>query len=169
MSNFRLDGRTIAIGVLVLIAAVVFLPRLLGGNNEPQPSSQMQPSGPTANPRDTTIVDDGIELGRVVTATNIDRNGCATDVTSTFAPGDIVYVVAENSDVTEGTAVFVRWYLDNELYEESDQIVADQDYQDTCINFTLEPDQLDQLRSGSYEAEFIINGNPANTVAFQVR
>src|SRR5690606_25546478 len=111
MSNFRLDGRTIAIGVLIILAAVIFLPRLFGGNTEPQTPSNV----PAADPRDTTIVDDGIELGNVVTASNIDRNGCPTNVTSTFNPDSIVYVVAENSDVVAGTEVFVRWYLDNEL------------------------------------------------------
>jgi hypothetical protein len=168
MSNFKLDGRTIGIIALVVIAAIVFLPRLLGNNNADNSGPL---AGPTANPRDTTVNDtDGIELGRVVTASNVDRDGCPADTTSTFGDNtQAVYVVAEDVDVTQGTEVFVRWYYDGELYEDSETITADQDYDNTCLNFVLEPDELNQLRTGDYEAEFIINGNEAGTASFQVR
>ncbi len=171
MQNFKLDGRTIGIIILVIIAAVVLLPRLLGGNNDNTSNAPLDNQGqPTANPRDTTVVDDGIELGRVVMATNVDRDGCPTSTTSTFpAETDVVYVVAEDSDVTEGTEVFVRWYREGQVYEDADAIVADQDYENTCIAFTLERDEISTLESGSYEAEFIINGNPADTIAFEIR
>jgi hypothetical protein len=169
MSNFKLDGRTIAIIALVVIAAVVFLPRLLG-NNGAADSPLGGQGGQEANPRDTTVVDDGIELGQVVTASNVDRDGCPVDTTSTFNDNTpAVYVVAEDVDVTQGTEVFVRWYHDGEVYEESDPITADQDYQNTCLNFVLQADQINQLRTGNYEAEFIVNGNPADTVNFQIR
>lgn len=172
MGNFKLDGRTIGIIIFLIIAAVIFLPRLFGGGNDADNRVNEPVNEPLDEPvdeRDTTInQDDGIELGNVVAATSVNRDGCASNVTNSFDPNDPVYVVAEDSDVTEGTEVFVRFYYEDEVYEESDVIVADQDYENTCISFTLEPDELDQLRSGSYEAEFIINGNPADVVAFEV-
>jgi hypothetical protein len=165
MSNLKLDGRTIAIIALVVIAAIIFLPSLLGKNQGGTTDVQ-----PTANPRDTTVVDDGIELGTVVTASNVDRNGCPTDTTTTFPTGsDVVYVVAENSDFVAGTEVYVRWYREGQVLEDAEPIVADQDYVDTCVNFLLEPDQATTLASGDYEAEFIINGNPADTATFEIR
>lgn len=169
MGNLKLDGKTIAIGALLILAAVIFLPQILGNNNNSGPDTTV-PQG-QADPRDTTLNDDdGIELGQVVATTNLDRNGCAVDNTSTFPAGtDVLYVVAEDSAVTEGTDVFVRWYYEGEVYEESDEITADQDYTDTCIGFSLEADQINALREGDYEAEFIVNGNPANTVDFQVQ
>lgn len=168
MGNLKLDGRTIAIIAVLVIAAVVFLPQILGGNNSGAVNNP--PAQDQGNPRDTTInTEDGIEFGRVVTTTNVDRNGCPTDVTSSFPAGtDLVYVVAQNAEVTSGTEVYVRWYLDGQVYEDAEPITADQDYQDTCINFLLEPDDANTLRSGDYEAEFIINGNPADTVNFQI-
>jgi hypothetical protein len=171
MGNFKLDGKTIAIGALLILAAVVFLPQILGNNNSSAPSAATPVPQGQANPRDTTVnTEDGIELGQVVTTTNLDRNGCAVDSTSTFPAGtEVLYVVAEDSQVAEGTDVFVRWYYEGQVYEESDEITADQDYTDTCIGFSLEADQINALRSGDYEAEFIINGNPANAVEFQVQ
>ena len=167
MGNLKLDGKTIAIGALLILAAVIFLPQILGNNSGPDTTV---PEG-QADPRDTTInTDDGIELGQVVATTNLDRNGCAVDSTSTFPAGtDVLYVVAEDSVVAQGTDVFVRWYYEGEVYEESDEITADQDYTDTCIGFSLEADEINVLRAGDYEAEFIVNGNPANTVDFLVQ
>ena len=160
MGNFKLDGKTIAIGALLIIAAVVFLPQILGNNNDSTaPSAATPVPQGQANPRDTTInTEDGIELGQVVATTNLDRNGCPVDNTSTFPAGtDMLYVVAEDSVVAQGTD------------EESDEITSDQDYTDTCIGFSLEADEINALRSGDYEAEFIVNGNAANTVDFQVQ
>jgi len=169
MGNFKLDGKTIAIGALLILAAVIFLPQILGNNNA-DPTPTAVPQG-QANPRDTTInTDDGIELGLAVATTNLDRNGCAVDNTSTFPAGTrVLYVVAEDSVVAQGTDVFVRWYYEGQVYEESDEITADQNYTDTCIGFSLEADEINALRAGDYEAEFIVNGNPANTVDFLVQ
>jgi hypothetical protein len=174
-SGFKLDGRTIGIIALIAIAAIILLPQLLGGNNNANNNDDDDDNGgvvvPTAGEaeRDTSANDDdGIELGNIVTATNLDRNGCPTETTQTYNADDIIYVVAEDSEVPEGTRMFVRFYFDGEIYEESEEITADQDYENTCIAFTLEPDSRPDLREGEYEAEFIINGNPAETVTFEV-
>ena len=173
MQNFKLDGRTIAIIALIVVAAIIFLPRILGGNSEePTPTNEPDDnnSQPTVNPRDTTSNDaDGIEIGNVVMANNVDRDGCASGTATTFdADTERIYVVAEDTTVVQGTEVFVRWYLDGEQYEDADAIVADEDYENTCISFTLEQDDTNQFRTGNYEAEFIINGNPADSVSFEI-
>ena len=174
MQNFKLDGRTIAIIAFIVIAAIIFLPRILGGNTStptPTPVPERNTDAqPTVNPRDTTANDtDGIELGNVVMAENVDRDGCASGTATTFdADTERIYVVAEDTTVVQGTEVFVRWYLDGEQYEDADAIVADEDYEDTCISFTLEQDDTNQFRTGNYEAEFIINGNPADSVSFEI-
>lgn len=167
MQNFKLNGRTIAIIAVVIIGAVVLLPQLFGNNNAGPDTSV--PAG-EVNPRDTTInTEDGIELGQVVATTNLDRNGCAVDNVGTFPAGtELIYVVAEDSEIAEGTDVFVRWYYEGQVYEESDEITADQDYTSTCVGFSLEADTINSLREGDYEAEFIVNGNPANTVDFVI-
>jgi hypothetical protein len=129
------------------------------------------PNAVVSDARDTSINDeDGIELGNVVMAEAVDCDGCPTDTATTFdANVTRIYLVAEDSDVVQGTAVFVRWYLNGQVYEESDEIVADQDYENICVAFTLEQDETDRFRTGDYEAEFIINGNPAERVSFEIR
>lgn len=157
--NFKLDGRTIVIGLLLIVAAVIFLPRLFntGGDNIPE----------TNNTGDLDP-NEAVEIGSPVTALAIDRDGCPTQTTSTFEPADEVYVVAPNSDVPTDTEVFVRLYHNDTPVEDAPQIVADQDYNNTCINFVFEP--VDGgFDPGSYEAEFIINGNPGPSVNFVIR
>jgi hypothetical protein len=177
--NFRLDGRTIGIIALVVIAAVIFLPRLLGGGetdervdtrddfNQDSPLAPNQPNQPNQPNRPTN---DGVVLGNLVSATGIDRNGCPTQVTANFDESDQpIYVVAEGSDIPEGTTVFVRLYRDGQPVEDADQIRADQDYDNTCIYFAFEPDGgARSLQPGDYEAEFVVNGNPADSVQFEI-
>jgi hypothetical protein len=140
------------------------------------PDTAAQDNLATPNPvvsdlRDTTVNDQyGVELGDVVMAEALDRNGCPSTTAATFDVNtDRIYVVAEDSNVVAGTEVFVRWYLDGEVYEDSPVIVADQDYENVCISFTLQLDDADQFRPGDYEAQFIINGNPAESVSFEIR
>jgi hypothetical protein len=113
-------------------------------------------------------LDTDIALGRVVSASSIDRNGCATQTSSTFDASEPVYVIAEGSDVPRGTSVFVRLYREGTPIEDAPEITADQDYNDTCINFIFEPEGA-AFDPGQYEAEFIINGNTADSVSFEIQ
>jgi hypothetical protein len=96
-------------------------------------------------------------------------DGCATDPRASFEPVEPVFVVAEGSDIPAGTSVFVRLYHEGTPIEDAPEITADQDYTNSCVNFIFEPSQGTTFDQGNYQAEFIINGNPANTVDFEVR
>ena len=156
----KLNSRTIIIGIIVVILAIFVLPRLFNTNNVN--------NTPVDNNAGSQSVDDNIQLGRVLSASGIDRDGCATDTTSTFESSQPVYVVAEDSSVPRGTTVFVRLYHDGQPIEDAPEITADQDYNNTCINFVFEPEGSN-FDPGNYEAEFIINGNNADTVSFEIR
>ena len=122
-------------------------------------------------PRPTEAIQNlgtGINLGRVVSATGIDRDGCPVEITSTFEASESVYVIAEGSDVPRGTTVFVRLYHDGQPIEDAPEITADQDYNNTCINFVFEPEGSN-FDPGNYEAEFIINGIPTESASFEIR
>lgn len=168
MNNMKLDSRTIIIGVVVLIAAIFILPRLFNTadtninepvNNPVNTPVSNSPSGQAAN--------DGIQLGRVVSAVGVDRDGCATSTATSFDTDDDIFVVAEDSDIPAGTQVFVRLYRDGQPVEDAPEITADQNYTNSCVNFVFEP--LEDFEAGNYEAEFVINGNAADTIQFQVR
>jgi len=158
----QLNSRTIVIGIIIVIAAIFVLPRLFNTNTvDNTPINDNDNAG-------SQTVDENIELGRVVSASSIDRDGCATNTTTSFETSEPVYVVAEGSVVPEGTSVFVRLYHEGQPVEDAPEITADQNYNNTCINFIFEPDGS-AFDPGSYEAEFIINGNPADTINFEIR
>ncbi len=162
MSNLKLDRRTITIG-LIILAAILFLPRLLGNNETSSPSTTSNNTSSTGSTQATW------RLGEIVTARSLDRDGCAASRSSTFGSGDSIYVVAEDSEVLAGTDVFVRLYFEDQAIEDLPEITADQDYESTCINFVFEPTAGASFDRGDYEAEFVVNGNQAGSVTFRVQ
>ena len=154
----------IIIVIVVIVAAIFLLPRLFNNNtttsqtNAPAIPQQQNPASNSA----------AIQLGTPVSATGIDRNGCASNTTSTFSGSDSIYVVAPNSNVPQGTTLFVRLYRDNNAIEDAPQITADKDYVKNCINFVFQPTGKD-FTPGSYEAQFYVNGNAASSVTFNVQ
>jgi hypothetical protein len=162
MNNLKLDSRTIIIGIIVVLVAIFVLPRLFNTGDLGTDGSQIDDN------QQSQPLDDDVALGRVVSASSIDRDGCATETTSSFDASEPVYVVAEGSDVPRGTNVFVRLYHEGTPIEDAPEITADQDYNNTCINFVFEPDGA-TFDPGQYEAEFIINGNAADSVSFDIQ
>lgn len=162
-SGFKLDGRTIAIGLLIIVAAFIFLPRLF--------SSGAQVETPTAvpnAPNNAPINQGNISLPQPVAATGVDADGCPTRTASTFDGTQDIYVVAQDSNVPNGTGIFVRLYRDGQPVEDAPELVADRDYTGTCINFVFEA--VNQaFEPGDYEAQFIVNGNPGPSVTFRVQ
>lgn len=128
-----------------------------------QPVSVPPPTLPTLTPLSASAP---LVLGEVVAAENIDRDGCAVDVTDRFDNDDAFYIVLQDSAIPEGTSVFVRLYQDGIAVEDTDELIAQQDYSNVCVNFVFEND--DEWDSGEYEAEFFINGTAYQSVSFAV-
>jgi hypothetical protein len=161
MNNLKLNKGTIAIGLILLVVAAFVLPGPLGSDDDNNDDND----DILAQERDLG----GVDLGDPVTAIDIDQDGCPIGQTSVFSPGDSVYVIAPGSDVEAGASVFVRLYHEGDPVEDAPEITANQEYNNTCINFVFEPsDSGVVLESGSYEAEFIVNGNSAESVQFEV-
>lgn len=165
MQNIKLNRNTIIIGVIILVGAIYFLPKILGNDDSDSNNDNDNSSGNSTT--DSTAT--GANLGQIVTANAVDRDGCAADSTSTFSTSGPIYVVAQGSEVQQGTAIFVRLYYQGQIIEDLPEITADQDYNDTCINFVFEPTQGAAFEPGQYEAEFVVNGNQSDSVTFQVR
>jgi len=160
-NNFKLDGRTIVIGILILVGIFLVGRQLLGGNNDNTTTPLLDQNAPQNS---------NIEIGQMVSASAIDAQGCPVNVTTTFNPTDAIYVVAQDSDVAAGTDIFARLLHEGQPVEDSVLITADQDYVDTCIYLEFEATSgAEILDSGDYEAQLIVNGNPGPSVAFQVR
>lgn len=158
-------SQSIILIIVLVVGAIFLLPRLFGNTstpttttNNPTIPQQQNPASDTAN----------IQLGAPVSAVGVDRNGCATDTSSTFSGSDSIYVVAPNSNVPQGTRIFVRLYRDNNAIEDAPEITADKDYVQNCINFVFSPTGRD-FAPGTYEAQFYVNGNAASSVTFNVQ
>lgn len=165
LSNFKLDGKTIGIGLLVIVGIFIIGSQLLGNND----NSNTNPNTELPS-NDTSAQNAEIEVGRLVSSSGIDADSCPEDSVSTFDPSDSIFIVADDSNVPEGTDVFARLSHEGEPVEDSVLITADQDYVDTCIYFEFEATSgAEVLDSGDYTAQLIVNGNPGPSVDFQVR
>jgi hypothetical protein len=163
----RIDGRMIAIGLLLLVAALVFIPRLLDGGGDDDAATTRDDNDEVLDNTGSQPVSDASDLGRPVAAPSVDRDNCPVETTSEFDETDDIYVVAPDSDVVEGTSVFVRIYQDGTPVEDLPEIIADQDYENSCIAFVVEA--VDgEFDPGQYEAEFYVNGNAAGSVTFEI-
>jgi len=177
--------RTAAIVTIVVIIGLLLLGRfvtgMMGNNNTPTTSdtidntnnnttnngnTQLNPQNNNTNNNTT----DTSNLGPVVAAQNIDRDNCAVDATTSFDDNDPIYVVLEDSQLEQGTAMFARLYKDGTAIEDTRELVAEQDYNNTCVSFVFEPtDRAEVWDAGNYEVEFYINGNAYQSTSFQIR
>lgn len=168
-NRMKLDAKTLGFGCLILVVlacVILILPMIFGGggddNNNDNNDNDSQVEVPADNAGD-------VNLGSLVTASNVDRNGCPTDNTSTFTPTDSIYVVAPNSAVSTGTNIFARLYREGQPVEDTSVISAAQDYNNTCINFVFEPTAGAELQPGNYEVVFVVNGNETDSVGLSVQ
>jgi hypothetical protein len=174
--------RTAAIVTIVVIIGLLLLGRfvtgMMGNNNTPTTSdtinntnsgnTQLNPQNNTTNNTNNTL--DTSNLGPVVAAQNIDRDNCAVDATTSFDDNDPIYVVLEDSQLEKGTSMFARMYKDGNAIEDTRELVAEQDYNNTCVSFVFEPtDRAEVWDAGNYEVEFYINGNAYQSTSFQIR
>jgi len=111
----------------------------------------------------------GAVLGQVVTAANIgDHNAPVNPASSFSASQDRIYVVAEAQQIDQGTTMFARWSRDGQPFEDSELVKANQAYQDTFIEFHLEP-VSGNFDPGQYKVQIFVNGNPSKEAAFSVQ
>jgi hypothetical protein len=107
--------------------------------------------------------------GDIVLTSSLDDSGCATDSVTTFETTDAIYVVLRASSVEEGTSFFARLYDANVALEDTEEVVADQEYDDVCVNFEFVPARGTTWTAGAYEIEFFVNGNSYQFIDFEIR
>ena len=118
-----------------------------------------------------TTTGSGAELGRIVTAQSIDtaNHNAPVNETSTFnSLNQAIYAVVEAQRIDPGTTMFARWSRDGQPFEDSQEIKADKQYQNTYVEFHLEPTNK-AIDPGSYTVQVFVNGNPAKQANFTVQ
>jgi hypothetical protein len=72
----------------------------------------------------------------------------------------------EDNAVPTGTRVFVRLYHEGIAVEDTDEVTAEQDYTNVCVNFVF--DSTEGWDAGDYEAQYFVNGKAYRSVLFTV-
>lgn len=112
----------------------------------------------------------GADLGTAVMARGVGSNNEPIDVTDSFSTSeDVIYCVVPANRIDAGTTFYARWIYQNEPFEDTPTITADKDYSDTYIEFHIEPKDFGVLEKGDYSCKIYVNGNPVQTVEFQVK
>lgn len=170
LGNLDFNIRTCAIIGVIGAALLCIIPLLLfGGITAAMFDGDDDSAGDEAPTDFADIVeDDGIQINNIVSAGAINDMGCAVDADNSFDDTDQIYIVAEDSDFPEGTDVFVRLYREGNAIEDAPEITANQDYENTCVNFLFVPESGTTFDEGDYEAEFYVNGEASGSVAFVV-
>ncbi|GEM_PF-2541993 len=160
--------RFLPIIVLVVLGAIVLLLTRSGSSdNDNDIEATATQRVATQQVNQDNASDAGIVFGNVVVSESVDRDGCAVNTTSSFnSDTSQFYVVAEESTIPANTEVFVRLYRDGQPVEDLSPITSADSFENTCINFVFE--STSTFESGNYEAEFIVNGNPMNSVQFEI-
>lgn len=108
-------------------------------------------------------------IGRIVTARQLGPGGCALEPVSSFmGTEDRIYVVAENTSLPAGTTFFARWYLNGAPYQDSTLGVADRDYTNVCVSFSIAASETDTFTPGNYRVEFYANNVTYGSTTFTV-
>ena len=117
---------------------------------------------------DNEAITEGARFGDIVMAEGIGEQNAPIEVTDTFnASQDFIYVVAEADYIDQGSTMFARWSRDGEPFEDSSELTADRDYSDTYVEFHLE-NLENRMEPGDYSVQLFVNGNPVETIDFQV-
>jgi len=141
-------------------ALLAMMALLLSGCGLFNQTTSTQPSGGAAQ---------GALLGQVVTTTGIGQRNAPVDETTTFnASEDRIYVVAQAQQIDAGTSMFARWSRDGQPFEDSQPVTANQNYQNTYVEFHLEPVQ-GNFDPGQYTVQIFVNGNPDKQANFTVQ
>ena len=143
-----------------MLALLAFLALIVSGCSLTNQVDSSQPN---------TSADQGAVLGRLVTAEQIGQNNTPVNETNAFsASSDRIYAVAEAERIEPGTSMFARWSRDGRPFEDSQPVTANQEYQNTFVEFHLEP-VSGNFDPGQYTVQIFVNGNPDKQATFNVQ
>lgn len=107
------------------------------------------------------------QLSQIVMARNVGEGNEPIDQTSQFRTTDGAIYAVTQGNVSSGTRLFARWSRDGTPFEDTSEIVADRDYQNTYIEFHISPNGA-ALTAGNYTVQIFVNGNPGPQAQFTV-
>jgi hypothetical protein len=113
--------------------------------------------------------DSAVVFGKIVTASGVDSSNAPTALADTFSPQQkTIYVVAEAKEVAPGTHLSANWSRDGQPVQVSNEVVAAEGYNDTNIEFHMNPGAGGWL-PGNYKVQIVVNGNPGPEASFLIK
>lgn len=114
------------------------------------------------------VVAGGTQLGPVTMAEGIGSGNAPVSPTDSFdASQDVIYAVVQADHIEQGATMFARWSRDGQPFEDSAEITADRDYDNTYLEFHLE-NLRSTMDKGDYTVQIFVNGNPVQQASFTV-
>jgi hypothetical protein len=81
----------------------------------------------------------------------------------------VIYCVIHANRIEEGASLYARWIYEGEPLEDTLTITADREYIDTYVEFHIAAADFGALEEGDYACKIYVNGNPVQTVNFEIR
>lgn len=158
-------GKPLGLGlILVLVVGAVCLFSVFGGGLGNLFGGGNIPSTGSDNPLPR---EDQGQLGQMYTAVNVDANGCPVETTSQFYRDETIFVGVDESEIPQGTSMFVRLLHEGQPVEDAPEIQADRDMR-SCVWFEFQPDTAGGFDPGSYEGELYVNRQLVDSIRFEV-
>jgi hypothetical protein len=115
-----------------------------------------------------TLTIEGLAVGKLVTTTSVDREGCPAVEVKAFSPDLSVYLASVRSDIPKGTVFKARLLTDEVEVAASPSITAAEDASE-CIWFEFRPTTPEGFPAGFYLGELLANGEVVGSTQFEVR
>ena len=162
---FGKSGKPLGIGlILVLVVGAICLFSVFGGGLSNLLGGGSIPSTGSDNPLPQG--DQG-QLGQMYAALNVDANGCPLDTSSQFYSDETIYIGVDESQIPQGTSMFVRLLHEGQPVEDAPEIQADRNMR-SCVWFEFQPDTARGFDPGSYEGELYVNRQLVDSIRFEV-
>lgn len=123
----------------------------------------------TATPQITNTPLNTSRYTEVITTPTIDEEtGCATGKNGRFGvEEDAIYLTTKAFDIPANTAHHTEWFFEGDLRYRSDTWIADQNYNEICIYFWIEPADT-PFDPGLWAVQFFIDDERYIDVPFEI-
>jgi hypothetical protein len=137
-------------------------------NQTPPDQTTPMPGEPapalTAEPGNTLT-----QFSQTVTATDLDQQDCAVNITNVFEPTeDTIYVNTQINYLPAGSRIGAQWMANGQLYfDDVECWIPNQDYFDICAYCLITPEN-GVFEAGSWTVALMLDGQLMSQASFQI-
>lgn len=110
-----------------------------------------------------------VSFGKAVVAAQVDSNNAPTALADSFSTNQkTIYFVVEAKSVAAGSHLRAKWMKDGTVIQESNEVVAAQPYNNTNIEFHMDPGASGWL-PGNYTVQILADDKPGPEAGFTIK